>query len=112
MKKYDAIIIGAGSAGLGCLGMARELGWTSLIIDKDESNIGGDCLNYGCVPSKALIHVANQFQGAKNATQFGLSIEGKADWSKVIEYVHAKQAVINMSMRNKPSSEHMKVQII
>lgn len=94
MKKYDAIIIGAGSAGLGCLGMARELGWTSLIIDKDESNIGGDCLNYGCVPSKALIHVAKQFQGAKNATQFGLSIEGKADWSKVIEYVHAKQAVI------------------
>lgn len=94
MKKYDAIIIGAGSAGLGCLGMAKELGWTSMIVDKDEANIGGDCLNFGCVPSKALIHVAKQFEGARKASEFGLAVSGQADWSKVINFVHEKQATI------------------
>ncbi len=94
MEKYDAIIIGAGSAGLGCLGMAKELGWRSVIIDKSEENIGGDCLNFGCVPSKALIHVAKYFYGAKQATRFGLKTSGKANWSEVIQYVHDKQAII------------------
>ncbi len=94
MKSFDAIIIGAGSAGLGCLGMARDLGWSSVIIDKDEANIGGDCLNFGCVPSKALIHVAKHFYGAKQAQRFGLQTSGKADWSAVIQYVHDKQAMI------------------
>ena len=104
MKKYDAIIIGAGSAGLGCLGMAKELGWTSMIVDKDEANIGGDCLNFGCVPSKALIHVAKQFEGARKASEFGLAVSGQADWSKVINFVHEKQATI----RAHESSEYLR----
>ena len=94
MKNYDAIIVGAGSAGLGCLGMCRKLGWKALIIDKDEANIGGDCLNFGCVPSKALIHVSKLFYNAKKATAFGLEAKGAADFSKVMDYVHSKQEVI------------------
>ncbi len=94
MKTFDAIIIGAGSAGLGCLGMAQDLGWNTLLIDKDEANIGGDCLNYGCVPSKALIHVAKYFHGAKKAEAFGLETTGKADFGKVMTYVHDKQSII------------------
>lgn len=93
-KKYDIIIIGGGSAGLGALGMAQEFGWTPLMIDSEEANIGGDCLNFGCVPSKALIHIAKQFQGAKKASGFGLNVEGKADMKKILDYVHKKQAVI------------------
>jgi len=93
-KTYDLIIIGGGSAGLGALGMAHELGWSVLMIDKDEANIGGDCLNFGCVPSKALIHIAKQFGGAKKASQFGLSITGKANLKMILDYVHSKQAVI------------------
>jgi len=93
-KKYDIIIIGGGSAGLGALGMAQDLGWTPLMIDKEEANIGGDCLNFGCVPSKALIHLAKQFHGANKARQFGLQVEGKADMQQILDYVHAKQAVI------------------
>jgi len=92
--KYDLIIIGGGSAGLGALGMAEELGWNTLLIDKDESNIGGDCLNFGCVPSKAFIHLAKQFYSAKKARNFGLNVEGKADMQKILSYVHEKQAVI------------------
>ena len=74
--------------------MAKELGWNPLMIDKDESHIGGDCLNFGCVPSKALIHIAKQFHGARKANAFGLNVEGKADMQKILDFVHAKQAVI------------------
>lgn len=93
-KKYDIIIIGGGSAGLGALGMAQEMGWTPLMIDKEEAHIGGDCLNFGCVPSKALIHIAKQFHGARKANNFGLEVSGKADMKQILNYVHDKQAVI------------------
>ena len=94
MKKYDAIIIGAGSAGLGMIGLCQELGWSFLVVEKEEANVGGDCLNFGCVPSKALIHLAKQFKGALEASEFGLEVSGKADMSKVLAYVHSKQAPI------------------
>lgn len=93
-KEYDIIIIGGGSAGLGALGMAQEFGWKPLMIDKEEAHIGGDCLNFGCVPSKALIHLAKQFHGARKASQFGLEVKGKADMKSILNYVHSKQAVI------------------
>ncbi len=91
---YDIIIIGGGSAGLGALGMAKKMGWKPLLIDKEEAHIGGDCLNFGCVPSKALIHLAKQFKGARKANDFGLEVAGKADMNKILSYVHEKQAVI------------------
>lgn len=94
MKKFDAIIIGAGSAGLGMIGLCEELKWSCLVIDKEESHIGGDCLNFGCVPSKALIHLAKQFKGAHEASNYGLEVSGRADMTKILDYVHAKQAPI------------------
>ena len=93
-NKFDAIIIGAGSAGLGMIGLAEELGWKFLVIERNEENVGGDCLNYGCVPSKALIHISKYFHGANKASEMGLSITGKADISKILAYVHDKQALI------------------
>jgi len=91
---FDLIIVGGGSAGLGALGMAEKLGWKPLLVDKDEANIGGDCLNFGCVPSKALIHLGKFFYGAKRSQEFGLSVEGKADMKKILDFVHSKQEVI------------------
>ena len=105
-KQYDIIIIGGGSAGLGALGIAKELGWKPLMIDKEEAHIGGDCLNFGCVPSKALIHIAKQFHGARKANGFGLQVEGKADMKKILDYVHDKQAVI----RHHESAEYIRSQ--
>ena len=93
-KEYDIIIIGCGSAGLGAMGMSQKLGWNPLMVDREEAHIGGDCLNFGCVPSKALIHLAKQFHGARKASQFGMQVEGKADMGKILNYVHDKQAVI------------------
>lgn len=94
MKKYDVIVIGAGSAGLSNSGVARTMGLKTLLIEKDEDNFGGDCTNYGCVPSKAIIHIAHQFHAASVATRFGLQAQGKADMGKVLNYIHEKQAII------------------
>lgn len=89
--KYDLIIIGAGSGGLGAaLGML-ELGFNVLLIDKAANNIGGECLNTGCVPSKALLHIAKQIHQAKSSSRFGFEISGATDFEKVKEYIQEKQ---------------------
>ena len=54
-NKYDLIVIGAGSGGLGMSLAAHTIGIKVLLIEEKASNVGGDCLNFGCVPSKALI---------------------------------------------------------
>ncbi|MFK7808212.1 MAG: NAD(P)/FAD-dependent oxidoreductase [Saprospiraceae bacterium] len=94
MQKYDVIVIGAGSAGLGNTGVGYTIGLKTLLIEKDERNFGGDCTNYGCVPSKALIHVAKLFHAAKQAAPFGLESSGKADMQKILDYIHSKQDFI------------------
>jgi len=72
MQKYDVIVIGAGAAGLDNVGVANTIGLKTLMIEVDENNFGGDCTNYGCVPSKALIHVAKLFHAARLAIPFGM----------------------------------------
>ncbi|HET8735136.1 MAG TPA: FAD-dependent oxidoreductase [Pricia sp.] len=91
MKKYDVIVIGAGSAGLGSSGVANVLGLKTLLIEKDGDNFGGDCTNFGCVPSKALIHIANQFHQAKSAERFGLETGGRANMGDILEHIHKMQ---------------------
>jgi dihydrolipoamide dehydrogenase len=70
MTKYDMTIIGGGSGGLTAARVATALGANVLLIDKER--LGGDCLNYGCVPSKSLIHVARIVQQAKESARLGL----------------------------------------
>ncbi len=94
MKKYDVIVIGAGSAGLGSSGVANVLGLKTLLIEKDADNFGGDCTNFGCVPSKALIHIANQFHQAKSAERFGLKTSGKAEMGSILDHIHQMQTFI------------------
>jgi pyruvate/2-oxoglutarate dehydrogenase complex dihydrolipoamide dehydrogenase (E3) component len=67
---YDLTIIGGGSGGLTAARIATSLGAKVLLIDKER--LGGDCLNYGCVPSKALIHVARVAQQMRDAARLGL----------------------------------------
>ncbi len=91
---HDLIVIGAGAGGLGCAGFGSSIGLKVALIDKEAKNFGGDCLNYGCIPSKALLHVASLFAGGKQAEAFGLKTEGKADFKKVMDWVHARQDII------------------
>lgn len=93
-KVYDLIVIGAGSGGLGAaLGML-EIGFKVLLIDKSAEAIGGECLNTGCVPSKALIHIAKQVHQAKISGRYGLKMEGSINIEKVKEYIKEKQGEI------------------
>jgi pyruvate/2-oxoglutarate dehydrogenase complex dihydrolipoamide dehydrogenase (E3) component len=92
--KYDIIVIGAGSAGLSVSLFTNKTGLKTLLVDKSDEHIGGDCLNYGCVPSKALIHVSRIIHQAKEAANFGHQSSGSTDFKKVFEYVTAKQNII------------------
>jgi len=92
--KYDIIVIGAGSGGLNIAGFMNKAGFKTLLIDKKDENIGGDCLNYGCVPSKALIHVSKLAYSVKDAKQFGLNTQGKIDFGKIADYIKERKDII------------------
>ena len=105
-KMYDIIVIGAGSGGLSVGLTMNKFGFKVLMISKTDNEIGGDCLNDGCVPSKALIHVARIAHAAKTASHFGLEMNGKVDIKKAIEYVYSRQEIIRehedaKALRNK-----------
>lgn len=70
---YDFVVIGGGAAGLTAASGAAQLGARTLLIEK-ESKLGGDCLHFGCVPSKTLIRSANVYQQMKNSGRYGLPI--------------------------------------
>jgi pyruvate/2-oxoglutarate dehydrogenase complex dihydrolipoamide dehydrogenase (E3) component len=67
---YDLVVVGAGSAGLTGARTATRLGARVLLVERDR--IGGDCLWTGCVPSKALLHVAAEVHAARHAGAYGL----------------------------------------
>jgi len=93
---YDVIVIGAGSGGLSVGLTMNKLGFKVLMIAKSDKEIGGECLNDGCVPSKALIHVSRIAHQAKIAADFGLEVNGKIDLKKVIGYVEGRQEIIRV----------------
>ena len=75
---YDIGIIGGGAAGLTVSSGAAQLGAKTLLIEK-EPNLGGDCLHFGCVPSKTLIHSAKVYHDMKQGKRFGLPENTVAD---------------------------------
>ncbi len=83
---YDLTIIGGGSGGLTAARIATGLGANVLLIDKER--LGGDCLHYGCVPSKSLIHVARVAQQARGAARLGLFLANPdIDMAKVSRHI-------------------------
>ncbi len=81
---YDLAVIGGGAAGLTAASGAAQLGARTLLIEKEEV-LGGDCLHYGCVPSKTLIKTAHVYHLLKQAERFGLpqATAGEVDFAKV-----------------------------
>lgn len=69
--EYDIGIIGGGAAGLTVASGSAQLGAKTILIEK-EKELGGDCLHFGCVPSKTLIRSAHVFHLMKNAAHYGL----------------------------------------
>ncbi|GAC1627727.1 MAG: mercuric reductase [Ktedonobacteraceae bacterium] len=84
--RYDMTIIGGGSGGLTAARIAASLGANVLLVDKEK--LGGDCLYYGCVPSKSLIHVARIIRQAQEAMSIGLApAHLGVDMAKVSTYI-------------------------
>ncbi|CAM3946776.1 dihydrolipoyl dehydrogenase family protein [Alkalicoccus chagannorensis] len=83
MKTYDLIVVGGGSGGLSAAAGAARFGAETALIEKQPA-LGGDCLHFGCVPSKALIAAAKDVHQARSAAQkHGWQLEGEADWQAV-----------------------------
>jgi pyruvate/2-oxoglutarate dehydrogenase complex dihydrolipoamide dehydrogenase (E3) component len=83
----DICVIGAGSGGLSVAAAAAALGVPVVLIE--EHAMGGDCLNTGCVPSKALLAAAKRAEIMQNSRAFGIGATGvNIDFAKVHEHVH------------------------
>ena len=93
---YDIIVIGSGSGGLTVGLFMAKAGFKVLMVSKSDQDIGGDCLNDGCVPSKALIHVSQIVHKAKLASNFGLEVTGKVDIKRAMNYVYERQEIIRV----------------
>ncbi len=90
---YDIAVIGAGSGGLSVAAAAAQFGRKVVLFEKGK--MGGDCLNYGCVPSKALIAAAKQAHGVRSGGKFGVAAqEPVIDFQAVHDYVHRVIAAI------------------
>jgi len=91
--KADLCVIGAGSGGLSAAAGAAMLGLKVVLYEKHE--MGGDCLNYGCVPSKALLSAARAAADVRHARKYGIQTEDpKTDWATVKAHVAGAIATI------------------
>ena len=93
MPDFDMIVIGAGAAGLSVTAGASQLGARVALIERDR--MGGDCLNFGCVPSKALLAAGHAAEAARQAGRFGVRLpEPVIDWDAVRAHVQGVIAEI------------------
>lgn len=84
MSKYDVIVLGSGPGGYVAAIRASQLGLKTAIIEKES--LGGVCLNWGCIPTKALLKSAQVFDYLKHADSYGLTVkEFDKDFGKVVE---------------------------
>ncbi|MEO8210216.1 MAG: dihydrolipoyl dehydrogenase [bacterium] len=83
MKEFDVIVIGSGPGGYTTAIRASQLGFKTAIIERDR--LGGICLNWGCIPTKALLKNAELMNGMKHISNYGITVENvKFDFEKII----------------------------
>ena len=70
MNNYDIIVLGSGPGGYVTAIRASQLGFKTAIVEKES--LGGVCLNWGCIPTKALLKSAQVYDYIKNANDFGI----------------------------------------
>ncbi len=89
MKKYDLVVIGAGSGGLVAATTANRKGLKVALLEKNK--IGGECTHYGCIPSKAFLHSAKIYKVTKHLKENyglgGIQVSGKLNFATVMEQV-------------------------
>src|ERR1017187_7688989 len=83
METFDVVVIGAGPGGYPAAIRAAQLGASVAIVEKEQ--LGGTCLNWGCIPTKALIAAADTFAKIKHAQAFGITVAGASvDYAAMI----------------------------
>lgn len=80
---YDVVVLGSGPGGYVAAIRASQLGFKTAIIEKES--LGGICLNWGCIPTKALLKSAQVFEYIKHSKDYGIEASGTADFSAVIK---------------------------
>lgn len=95
VPRYNLVVIGGGTAGLVTAAGAAGLGAKVALVEKHF--LGGDCLNVGCVPSKALIRAARALASVREAADFGVNVppETTVDFAKVMERMRRLRADIS-----------------
>src|SRR6476660_4890714 len=84
MPTYDCIVIGSGPGGYVAAIRAAQLGLKTAVVEKDK--VGGRCLNYACIPAKAVLRVADVLTEIDEADDYGIEVSGrKVDFGKVYE---------------------------
>jgi dihydrolipoamide dehydrogenase len=80
---YDCIVIGSGPGGYVAAIRAAQLGMKTAVVEKDR--VGGRCLNYACIPAKAILRVADVLTEIREADEFGLKVsEPTVEWPGVL----------------------------
>lgn len=97
--EYDIIIIGGGSGGLVIASAAAQLKAKVALVERDR--LGGDCLWFGCVPSKSFIHTSRVAYEVKNAARFGIKTQPpEIEFAKAMGHVH--QVIKNIEPHDSP----------
>ena len=84
MMKYDVIVIGSGPGGYVAAIRASQLGMKAAVVERDA--LGGVCLNWGCIPTKALLKSAQVYNYCTNAAHYGVEVAGEVrpDFAKIV----------------------------
>src|SRR5258705_9040965 len=81
---YDLIVIGSGPGGYVAAIRAAQLGLKTAVVERAE--LGGICLNWGCIPTKALLKSAQVFEYIKHATEYGIEVkDAKPDFTGIVK---------------------------
>src|ERR1044071_7872961 len=97
-NEYDVVVIGAGTGGYVAAIRAAQLGLSTAVVEKQKA-LGGTCLNWGCIPTKALLEHAHALKIIKGAKEWGVvasAASGPVSFSVDIAQVHArKDRIVN-----------------
>ncbi len=97
--EYDIVVIGGGSGGLVVAAAAAQLKAKVVLVERDR--LGGDCLWFGCVPSKSLIHASRIAYQVKNASRFGIHTQpAEIEFAKATG--HVQQVIANIQPHDSP----------